>query len=78
MLRPAAPVYIVTSPNQKVGKTLIARLLREFFEASGRAVEGYDLQTRKPALAERFPHLAHYAAINRGAGLVRVVSLPTR
>jgi hypothetical protein len=71
MLRPA-PVYIVTSPNQKVGKTLIARLLLEFFEASGRAVEGYDLQTRKPALAERFPHLVRSVDIGDTRGQMRV------
>ena len=29
MIHPT-PLYIVTSPNQKVGKTLIARLLIDF------------------------------------------------
>ena len=67
MLR-LAPVYIVTSPNQKVGKTLIARLLIEFFQASGRAVEGYDLQSRKPVLAERFPHLVRSVDIGDTRG----------
>ncbi len=71
MLRPA-PVYIVTSPNQKVGKTLIARLLIEFFQASGRAVEGYDLQSRKPALAERFPHLVRSVDIGDTRGQMQV------
>jgi len=67
MLRPA-PVYIVTSPNQKVGKTLIARLLIEFLQASGRTVEGYDLQSRKPAFAERFPHLVESVDIGDTRG----------
>ena len=71
MLRPA-PVYIVTSPNQKVGKTLIARLLIEFFQASGRAVEGYDLQSRKPVLAERFPHLVRSVDIGDTRGQMQV------
>ena len=71
MLR-LAPVYIVTSPNQKVGKTLIARLLIEFFQASGRAVEGYDLQSRKPALAERFPHLVRSVDIGDTRGQMQV------
>ena len=56
MINPA-PLYIVASPHQRVGKTLIARLLIDFFHTSGRAVEGYDLHPREPALAERFPHL---------------------
>jgi hypothetical protein len=71
MLRPA-PVYIVTSPNQKVGKTLIARLLIEFFQASGRAVEGYDLQSRKAVLAERFPHLVRSVDIGDTRGQMQV------
>ena len=71
MLRPA-PVYIVTSPNQKVGKTLIARLLIEFFQASGRAVEGYDLQSRKPVFAERFPDLVRSVDIGDTRGQMQV------
>jgi len=71
MLRPA-PVYIVTSPNQRVGKTLIARLLIEFFQASGRAVEGYDLESRKPALAERFPHLVRSVDIRGTPGQMQL------
>jgi len=54
----AAPLYIVASRRQRVGKTLLARLLIDFFCTSGRPVEGYDLDPREPALAERFPHLA--------------------
>ena len=71
MLRPA-PVYVVASPNQKVGKTLIARLLIEFFQASGRAVKGYDLPSRKPALADRFPHLVRSVDIGDTRGQMQV------
>ena len=52
-----APLYIVASPRPRVGKTLIARLLVEFFYASGRPLVGYDLHPREPALAGRFPSL---------------------
>ena len=52
-----APLYIVASPRPRVGKTLIARLLIEFFRASDRLVEGYDLHSREPALADRFPEI---------------------
>ncbi len=52
-----APLYIVASPRPRVGKTLIARLLVEFFHASGRPLVGYDLHPREPALAGRFPSL---------------------
>jgi hypothetical protein len=52
-----APLYIVASPRPRVGKTLVARLLIEFFHAGGRPLVGYDLHPREPALAGRFPSL---------------------
>jgi len=52
-----APLYIVASPRPRVGKTLIARLLIEYFRAGGRPLVGYDLEPREPALAARFPRL---------------------
>lgn len=51
------PLYIIASPRPRMGKTLIARLLLEFFRHSGRPVVGYDLNPREPALTERFPQL---------------------
>jgi hypothetical protein len=52
-----APLYIVTSPRPRMGKTLIARLMIEFFRAGGRPLVGYDLNPREPILASRFPKL---------------------
>ncbi len=51
------PLYIVASPRPRVGKTLLARLLIEFFRQSRRPVVGYDLNPREPALTDRFPRL---------------------
>ena len=52
------PLYIVASRHPRVGKTLISRLLIEFFRLSGRAsLVGYDLDPREPALAPYFPNL---------------------
>ena len=48
-------LYIVASPRPRVGKTLLARLLMEYFFASERALIGFDLNPREPALAGRFP-----------------------
>ncbi len=52
-----APLYIIASPRPRVGKTLIARLMIEFFRAGKRPLVGYDLHPREPALAGRFPNL---------------------
>ena len=50
-----APLYIIASPRPRTGKTLIARLMIEFFRAGGRPLVGYDLNPREQALATRFP-----------------------
>jgi len=42
-----APLFIVASPRPRVGKTLLARLVTEFFRADGRAVTGFDLNPRE-------------------------------
>lgn len=57
------PLYIVASPSPRVGKTLIARLLVEFFRSSARPLVGYDLDPREPELAIRFPDLVTMADI---------------
>jgi len=52
------PLYIVASRHPRVGKTLISRLLIEYFRLSGRtSLVGYDLDPREPALAPFFPDL---------------------
>jgi len=52
-----APLYIVASPRPRMGKTVLARLLMEFFRQSGTAPVGFDLNPRDSALAGRFPKL---------------------
>jgi hypothetical protein len=51
------PVYIVASPRPRVGKTLLARLLIEFFRSGERPLTAYDLNPREPVLAGHFPRL---------------------
>jgi hypothetical protein len=52
------PLYVVASQHPRVGKTLVARLLVEYFRLAGRAVVGYDLEPREPTFASYFPDLA--------------------
>lgn len=49
------PLYIVASQHPRVGKTLVSRLLIEFFRFGGRPVVGYDLDPHEPTLAGYFP-----------------------
>lgn len=62
------PLYIVASPKPRVGKTLIARLLIEYFRSGGRPLVGYDLQPRDPALASRFPDIVATVDITETRG----------
>jgi hypothetical protein len=56
-MKQPAPVYVVTSPRPRMGKTLLARLMMEYFQQSGRPLVGFDLNPREPMLAGRFPKL---------------------
>ena len=51
------PLYIVASPRPRVGKTVLARLLVEFFRSGRRPLAAYDLNPRDPVLAGYFPRL---------------------
>jgi hypothetical protein len=51
------PLYIVTSPRPRMGKTLLARLLIEFFRDGRRPLVGFDLNPREALLADRLPKL---------------------
>jgi hypothetical protein len=53
---PAAPIYVVCSPNRQVGKTMLARLLAEHHAADERPFEAYDLSDEAPGLADFLSH----------------------
>jgi hypothetical protein len=58
-----APIYVVCSPGRRVGKTLIARFLTEYYVADGRAVFAYDLSDQSPQLTDYLPQHAAPADI---------------
>jgi hypothetical protein len=49
------PLYIVCSRRARVGKTLVARLLIDFFLLEGRPVAGFDLAGEAPSLRDYLP-----------------------
>jgi hypothetical protein len=49
------PIFIVTSPRQRVGKTLVARVLTEFFHADGHSVMAFDANPDQFSLVEHLP-----------------------
>jgi hypothetical protein len=57
------PLYVVCSPCRCVGKTLISRLLTEFYVVNDRPVAAFDLADEGPQLAEYLPKFATIADI---------------
>ncbi len=49
------PVYIICSPRARVGKTMVARLLTEFFFVEGRSAAAFDLDEDDPSLLNCLP-----------------------
>ena len=59
-----APLYVVCSPGRSGGRTLVSRLLTEFYVLGDRPVAAFDLCDEEPELADYLPHLTTIADIN--------------
>jgi hypothetical protein len=57
------PVYIVCSPRPRVGKTLVARLIVDFYQADGRPVSAYDIDSLETGLTDFLPNVTQRIAI---------------
>jgi hypothetical protein len=66
--RRTTPLYIVCSPQRCVGKTLLARLLAEFYLIDGRPVAAFDLADEGPQLADFLPRCTTIADISDAPG----------
>lgn len=67
----AAPIYVVCSPNRRVGKTMVARLLAEHYAADGRPFAAFDLSDEAPGLADFLTHHVTIPNIHDIRGQVR-------
>lgn len=66
--RKTTPLYVVCSPQRSVGKTLLARLLTEFYLTDGRPVAAFDLADEGPQLADFLPRSTTIANIGDATG----------
>jgi hypothetical protein len=66
--RKTTPLYIVCSPRRGVGKTLLARLLAEFYLIDGAPVAAFDLSDEGPQLADYLPRCTTIADISDARG----------
>jgi hypothetical protein len=62
------PLYVVCSPCRRVGKTLVSRLLTEFYVVNDRPVAAFDLADEGPQLADYLPDIATIADISDTRG----------
>jgi hypothetical protein len=62
------PVFIVTSSRPRVGKTLIARALTEYFCAQSRPVAAFDVNPDEFKLIEHLPAYTAAASLNDTRG----------
>jgi hypothetical protein len=63
MIDKTTPLYVVCSPYRCVGKTLISRLLTEFYVLNDRPVAAYDLADEGPQLTDYLPQFTTVADI---------------
>jgi len=63
-------VFIVCSPRAHTGKTLVARLIAEFYQSIHRPPACFDLEQIDPALTEFLPLATERAAIGETRGQV--------
>jgi hypothetical protein len=62
------PLYVVCSPCRHVGKTLVSRLLTEFYVVNDRPVAAFDLADEGPQLADYLPDITTIADIGDTRG----------
>src|SRR6266508_538296 len=62
------PFYVVCSPCRCVGKTLVSRLLAEFYLVNDRPVAAFDLADEGPQLADYLPDITTSANIGDTRG----------
>jgi hypothetical protein len=62
------PLYVVCSPCRRVGKTLVSRLLTEFYVVNDRPVAAFDLADEGPQLADYLPDITTIADISNTRG----------
>jgi hypothetical protein len=58
------PLYVVCSPRRRGGKTLVSRLLTEFYVLGDQPVAAFDLCDEGPQLADYLPKFTTIADIN--------------
>ena len=62
------PIFVICSPRPRVGKTLLARVLAEFFRADDRPVAAFDVNPGEFALVDYLPGYTAVASVSDTKG----------
>lgn len=63
-------VFVVCSARPRVGKTLVARLIADFYRSNARQMTAYDLEPFEPTLIEFLPGIATHISLANTRGQV--------
>lgn len=66
-------VFVVCSPAGRVGKTMVARLLGDYFLLSGRIFLGFDTDAHEPSFAARFQNEVVISDLNTIQGQMALI-----
>jgi hypothetical protein len=58
------PIFFVASPRPRVGKTLLARVLADYFRADGHTIACFDVNPDEFALVDHLPAFTAVASVN--------------
>jgi len=70
MSKKATPLYVVCSTRPRVGKTLVSRILTEFYLIDSRPVAAFDLADEGPQLVNYLPKMTTVVDIGDVRGQV--------
>jgi hypothetical protein len=70
---PATPVYIICSPRPQVGKTLLARMMTEFFLLKDGDVVAFDVNLKEPSLLDYLPRVTETADVSDTYGKMQMM-----
>ena len=70
---PATPVYIICSPRPQVGKTLLARMMTEFFFLKNGDVVAFDVNLKEPSLLDYLPKVTETADVGDTYGKMQLM-----
>jgi hypothetical protein len=72
VIEKTTPLFVVCSPRRCVGKTLLSRLLTEFYAVGDQPIAAFDLADEGPQLADYLPEITTITDISSTRGQIAI------